>query len=465
MKVGTLFTLQKIPVTQSHASRNTLNFNRLAMRSLFLISFTLVAATAFGQPGWNWPEDETLKEQAKEKQAYYKIQAQLDDQNATFNTLQWLYQNNPELNPSIYIDGAKTLGIILKDEKDPERKTRLQDSLLWMYDQRVTYFGKEEKVVDRKAYDAFKQFYRNRSRYPQLLELYQKNFELNGNDVSDFNLIPYMTLAKFYYEWQPETMTGEMVLEIHSQVSDALVHKMANGGKTEKLKKDQDKVDALLTSLDGVLSCDFIGEKLVPRLEADPTDINTAKKIFKYSLQAKCTSEAYFTTAGEIVYADNPTHNLAKALGDKYASAEDYDKAHEYYDKGIELAEVEEEKYDLYLNKANAYYKTGNKSQARATAYKASSINPNAPEPFNLIGNLYFGSFQDCKEGKSKVKDRAVFIAAQIMYKKAGNEAQMTAASEQFPSIEDIFNENYEEGDEVEIGCWINTSVSVERRP
>jgi len=172
----------------------------------------MTAFVLHAQPGWNWPEDEKLQEQAKEKQAYYKIQAQLDDQNATFNTLQWLYKNNPELNPSIYIDGAKTLGIILKEEADAERKSRLQDSILWMYDQRIAYFGGEAKVIDRKAYDAFKQFYRNPSRYPMLLELYQKNYELNGNNVSDFNLIPYMTLAKFYYERAPETMTGEMVL-------------------------------------------------------------------------------------------------------------------------------------------------------------------------------------------------------------------------------------------------------------
>ena len=111
-----------------------------------------------------------------------------------------------------------------------------------MYDQRIKYFGDEAKVIDRKAYDAFKQFYRYPARYPMLLELYQKNFEMNGNDVADFNLIPYMTLAKFYYERSPEVMTGEMVLEIHSQVSEALAYKLANGAKPDKVKKDLDKI-------------------------------------------------------------------------------------------------------------------------------------------------------------------------------------------------------------------------------
>ncbi len=429
-----------------------------------LIIFSLATSSLYAQEGWNWPEDESLRDDAKEKQAYYKIQAQLDDQNATFNTLQWLYKNNPELNASIYIDGAKTLGIILKDEGDAERKTRLQDSLLWMYDQRINYFGNEAKVIDRKAYDAFKQFYRIPSRYPMLLELYQKNFELNGNDVSAFNLIPYMTLAKFYFEKSPENMTGEMVLEIHNQVSEVLAYKLSNGAKPDKTKKDQDKVDALLTSLEGILTCEFIEGNLVPRLTANPEDLNTAKKIFKYSLQAKCTDQPYFTMAGELVYAESPSFNLAKALGDRYAKAEDYNKAHTFFDNSLQLTNDNKEKFEALLNKANIYYKTGDKINARTTAYKASALNPGRPEPYNLIGNLYFGSYEECKEGKSRVIDRAVFIAAEIMYTKASNEVQIQASKEQFPSIEDIFNENYEEGDEVDIKCWINTSVPVKRR-
>ena len=95
---------------------------------------------------------------------------------------------------------------------------------------------------------------------------------------------------------------------------------------------------------------------------------------------------------------------------------------------------------------------------------KASTFDTQSKAPFNLVGNLYFTSFADCKGGESKVLDRAIFIAAYDMYQKAGNSAQMAAAKEQFPSIEDIFNENYQEGQEVTLECWINTSVKLARR-
>ena len=89
---------------------------------------------------------------------------------------------------------------------------------------------------------------------------------------------------------------------------------------------------------------------------------------------------------------------------------------------------------------------------------------PREVEPYNLIGNLYYGSFQDCAGYKSKVQDRLVFIAAYEMYKKAGNGAQMKACEEQFPSAEEIFSENLKEGEQMSTGCWIDKTVTISKR-
>ena len=86
--------------------------------------------TSIAQGEWNWPEDEELQSQAREKEAYYKIQTQLEDLDGTFGTLMWLYTNNPELNPSIYINGAKVIQDIIKKEESKERISIMEDSLL-----------------------------------------------------------------------------------------------------------------------------------------------------------------------------------------------------------------------------------------------------------------------------------------------------------------------------------------------
>jgi len=74
-------------------------------------------------------------------------------------------------------------------------------------------------------------------------------------------------------------------------------------------------------------------------------------------------------------------------------------------------------------------------------------------------------SYEDCKGGVSRVQDRAVFLAAYEMYKKAGNSKMMQLAKAQFPSMEEIFELSLKEGETLRVGCWINETVTIQRRP
>ena len=98
-------------------------------------------------------------------------------------------------------------------------------------------------------------------------------------------------------------------------------------------------------------------------------------------------------------------------------------------------------------------------------ANQAISAQSSNKAAYELIGDLYFGSFADCKAGESKVDDRAVYLVAYDMYEKAGNSKKMAATRAQFPSIEEIFTEDKQEGGSVSVGCWIGRSTTIRRRP
>lgn len=436
------------------------------MKNLIIALFAInISTIAIAQDGWNWPEDPDAKSIALEKQAFYKVSIGLENWSDASAALYWLFKNNPELNPSIYIDGAKVFEELAKSSSDPAQTKSWQDSILWTYDQRIQYFDGEADVVERKAYAAFKMYYKKPAMFGFLDELYARAYELNGTNISSFNLIPYMTLAKYYYQIKPDEMTAEKVLDIHEMISEAITAKKESGEFSKnRAKKEQDKADALLSSIEGLLNCEFIENMLVPKLEADPSDLNTAKKIFSYSLKAKCSDQPYFTKAGEVLFEDNPTYELANALGNKYLVADKNEDALRFYLNALELSEDKEDKYETHVNLAKANSKLGRKNEARTSAYNALEVMPGAAEPYNILGNLYFTSYESCKGGESRVLDRAPFILAYEMYQKAGNTAQLQASKEQFPSIEEIFNEGYEEGAEVSIGCWIQKTVKLMRR-
>ena len=73
-------------------------------------------------------------------------------------------------------------------------------------------------------------------------------------------------------------------------------------------------------------------------------------------------------------------------------------------------------------------------------------------------------SYEDCKGGKSRVNDRLVFIAAYNMYRRAWLGDKASQAKAQFPSMEEIFNENLEVGESLNTGCWINENVTLSKR-
>ena len=434
------------------------------MKYLISLFFLTTALSTHAQNDWKWPVEEAKFKMAQEKQAYYKVLMGQDKYAEALSVLRWLYVNNAELNPSIYIDGTKCAEEVMKATNDDLRTGQLQDSALWMYDMRIKYWGNEASVLDRKVYSAFKYFYKSPKRYPELIALLDITFSANGAGISTFNILPYMTVAKYGYEWKLIEMSGDKVYDIHSTLSDIMDEKEKAG---EDMTDTRNKVDALLSSVDGgkLLSCEYIEQNLVPRLKANPTDIGTAKKIFAFSLQAKCSDQDYFLEAAEVMVKESPDFKLLKVLGDKWLASGDYSKASEFYGKALPLAKSNQDKYDLYISLSKAAAKLGQLTKARGYAYDALNVSPNEKEPYNVIGNLYYNSFNECAGKEDIVKDRAVYIAAYNMYQKAGNASLMKAAEAQFPSSEEIFTQNYNEGDQIAVGCWINEKVTIKKRP
>ncbi|MFT4737228.1 MAG: tetratricopeptide (TPR) repeat protein [Paraglaciecola sp.] len=432
------------------------------IRTLLLSSFLLFSAIAYSQPGWNWPTEPNQLAKAQEKQAFSRVSMQLENYQDALGALVWLYKNNPDLNKSIYIDGTGAIEKIIGNIDDTDRIGVLTDSLLMLFDMRIEYFGEEEDVMNRKAYAAFKQYYTKPAKYPVLVSLYNGAYALNPKGLAAYNITPYMTLAKYYFQRNPEEMKAEMVLDIYDKISFTIDAQMSSNAS--RMKKEQEKIDALLNSLGEIITCDYIAEKLVPKLNANPNALEMAKKIYNYSLRAKCTDEVYFLVAADQVLKSEPAYDLCSTLGKKNLQAGNLDQAIKYFIQAESLSDKPEDKYDAYVDLALSYTKQEQKSKARAAAYEAISLRPGDKKAFDLVGNLYFTSFTTCKAGESIVRDRSIFIAAYEMYEKAGNADQMRACKEQFPSIEEIFNEGLQVGQEITIDCWVGETVKLARR-
>ncbi len=422
----------------------------------------VIFSSASAQNGWNWGEQVDI---AKERNAMYTDAFKAKNYAVALEPLNWLLENTPDLNPSIYINGVKVYEGLAKQETDPAKKEEYIQTGLDLHDKRIQYFGKEGQVMERKAIFAYSFYQKNREKYPYLFEIYTKVFGLRGDKMNRGNLVAYMNTV-YKYRFAGGDLSDEEVINIYSAISEALANQRKNADEAGKKKIDNsiDTVDKLLTATKVEISCEFVETRLGPKLD-ETGDPNMARKIFGLLLKGKCLESPYALKSAEIVQNDEPTYGIAKFMAQKNSSEGNDDEAIRLFEEAANLTDDNNEKAEVFVSVAKIQSRKGQKSSARNSARRALSFDPSYSEAYKLIGDLYMSSFEQCAGGVSKVDDRAIFIAAYDQYRRAGNSQSMTNAKAQFPSIEEIFNEGKEEGESITIGCWINTTVKLERRP
>ncbi len=287
--------------------------------------------------------------------------------------------------------------------------------------------------------------------------------ELNGNKTFDTNILNYFRLVQ--KQKKKGNLTDEQVLAVYEELTGILDAQIAaKPEKAEKINKKKSQIDDILAKT-VVVDCDFIQKNLGPKYTA-AQNVKLAKRIYTLSIANKCISNDLFEKVSYFILEKEPTSTGYKQLGNiQYLKQKKYSKASESYTKALELATESDEKGDILLLLAKLSSAQGKKSSSRDYAHQAIALGYKTSECYILIGNLYMGSFQQCIEKGNPVKNRSIYIAAYEQYKKAGNVAKMNAAKAQFPSMEEIFNQNKTVGDKINTGCWVNETVTLDKRP
>ncbi len=434
---------------------------RMMTRLLLLAVVALQGFNAQAQCGdWKFPEDKATFD---EKNVLYNDALRGDNFKAAQAPHQWILQNAPDVNDAIYINGEKIYKGLIDAEKGEERKKVLIDSLMLMYDMRLKYTpcGKEADIAARKAYNAYRYNVRNRSELENILKLYDEAYKLNGKKLPYYMLLPYMSVVQYNVKYL-KNLSEDQILEQYDKIMEVVDYQIENeksSDRVEKLKGYKSSIDGILVGLVNI-DCNFVKEKLAPKFKEDPSDLKLAKKIFGFMLNGKCTDDPLWLETGEVILANEPDYGIAKALGVKFKAAGDKVKAEKYFNQALEITEDPSNKADMYIQIGNL--KSG--PAARDYFRKALSVDPSKKEAYAAIGYLYYSSFENCAGKEDWVKDRAVFIAAYDMFKRAGNTSMMSKAKEAFPSKEEVFTYNYTAGDKITVGCWIGETVTIQTR-
>jgi len=448
--------------------RKKMNMKKSVLCGVLIIAFAITSISSFGQcKTWKWPEDGTLKAKAEESISLYTDYQKNGEFQKAIIPLNWLLTTLPDLNTSIYINGADIYDKLADKEKDPARKKILVDSLMLMYDLRIKYCGEEASVINRKALSAYKYNLNTVGKEAEVLALFDKVFELNGNNVMDGTLIPYLQTVRMV-KLKLKNLTDEQILQRYDKVieiTDAKIKKAQSEGKPiDKYvgyKSDADKILISIVKVD----CDFVRKNLAPKFKQNPADIGLAKKIFSFMLQGGCTDDPLWLESGEAIHnGGEKDYGLAKNLGKGYYRMDKFDKAEFYFKEALEIATTASDKADMLILLGSNESRKGSKTSARELFRQAIAADSGNKEAYEKIGDLYSNSFSECSKKESYAEDRLVYLAAYEMYAKAGNQQKMAQAKGQFPSTTELFELNWNEGEVKKVGCWINEAVTLKTR-
>ncbi|ERM84028.1 hypothetical protein P872_00540 [Rhodonellum psychrophilum GCM71 = DSM 17998] len=429
------------------------------------VKFALAGLLIFAAAGvaqaqdWNWPTDEKKEAKAREYNAAYTDYMKSEQFVEATKPLNWLLVNTPDLNESIYINGVTIYNSAATAATDAAQKRVYQDSVMTVFDLRKTNFDNETKWIENKAYYGY-QFYRDdKTKLADAVATYDRAFEVNGT-INPAYTAAYFDLVRRHYLLN-KAYTAEEVLAIHDKLTVLLEEAEAKGLDVATPKSN---VEALLVAME-LIDCDYINNTLGPRLTADRTNMILAQQIFRYSLQYKCLSTDAFALALELIDIDNPTFSTSQVRAMRFMQNREYDKAQPLLEKALKLAENDTQKAEVYMDLSKVHAQAGRKGAARSSALDAAKVDPTRnSDAWALIGQLYMGSFNDCKGGVSRAKDYSIYIAAYNAFQRAGDSKGMADARARFPSKEELFTEGLQVGESISTGCWIGENVTLATR-
>jgi len=435
--------------------------------SITLMGTTRLQAQCKGDYGSDRPT-------AEAKLALYSDDFNVKKYRQAIPPLQWLLTNAPKVSSNIYKHGVDIYDSLARAEKDPAKKQVYVDSIMLIFDLRIKNCGDEATVVNRKATSMFKFNYNNKAKLGEVLAMFDKAYELQGNNMQDPSLEQYMKTVQLHSKFNKGSMTDDQILEKYDRIMAVIEVKTkeytaANNAKSLKsLEGIRKKVDDHLADSPVEFTCAKVKMLLEPKFRQNPTDKTLAMKIFKFMLKDKCTDDPLWLEAGELIKDNEPKDfALIKNLGVKHLSNGNIQRAEELIKEAMQVADASksaEQKSEALMYLGTIEIRKGNKVGARGYLIQAGASDKANKEAYSKLGDLYYNSFDDCAKRQNRAEDRLVYIAAYEMYQRAGDAQSMAKARAQFPSVEEIFELNWKKGEQHKVGCWINEMVSLQTR-
>ena len=419
----------------------------------------------------------------------------------------WLkvYQTCPAAQKATFVYGPKIVETKIKSTTDPIEKQQYINLLIELYDGRMTYFpSNNSKYLGSNGYllsEKAAKFYKyNKDSIEKTIELFDAAYLVAGNDM-----FPSQINAYFFANTKifPVTKDWDRLLEVYNNAINVIEYnsmiysnEIAKlSGKADSLelsskeKKSLKKSERNLESygkvqsniekaLSPLLTCEKLAviynEEKFNEHQDDVEWLKRAAKMLQKEREgedgemASCTDNPVFLLIAERLYSLEPSASAARSMAKLGVRNSDWAMAKKYYTEAIDQEEDLRKTADDYMGLAYVNNKMGAMSSSKSNCLKAGQLRKDWGNPYLYLATLYADAAGQC--GSNAVEKNAVYWAAinKLSYARsidptiADKASKLIAAySAAVPDKGVAFQLGFKEGDQINIGCWINETVSV----
>lgn len=390
----------------------------------------------------------------------------------------------PKVSQNMYIKGINLLKRRMKaavKAKDNTAALALRDSVFQFYDLRIEHFPSTSKkpdngceVLARKAMDWTSLNKRDaRAARPMFEEAIAcLEDKADAAVLNGYYALLVEALNEADSAEAKETAIGDLLNE-YLRLSDFIeVGRQrelaaADSSAAEKYASTQKNLDEIFVQ---VANCEDMVPVLTKKLEAAPEDVDIKKKTLRLLNEKGCTDNDIFLPIAEAVYAVDKNADAAYSIGIQLSKKGDYAAALPYFEESVNLCD-DCPKLARNLMKAGQVAKNaGQVSKCLSYARKAAKSDPGNGEPYLLIGDAIASMIGSCSD--SPLQGREVYWLAADYYQRAKTvdsevaskaNTKIAQVKKQYPSVDDLFTFGIDEGKEITVKCFGETTKA--RKP
>lgn len=384
----------------------------------------------------------------------------------------YLFDKAPRITENLYIHGTKMYRYLIKKADGEERKQELIDTLMMVYDKRLTYFpttssgvSQEGKILGYKGVD----LYRFRpDKVDKVYNILKESVEKRGVNSQSAVLVYYFRTA--IQKVKNDEADKMLIVNTYDEISQIIdknleKYKDSNSRYYNMWKTVQGNIE---NSFEPWASCKDLTSIYQQKYNDDPENQDLLKKITNLLDKKGCTDTRLYFDAMTSLFKADSTGDVAMDLARMNIDKKDYEKAAGYLKDATQLFESDVDKADAYklLAKVDMFLKKY--PTARENAYKALELIPKDGSLYIMIGDMYAASAKKC--GDNDLTSRVAYWAAVDKYIKAKNidptvadqaNKKINEYTKYFPKKETIFFHDLNQGDKYKVECWINETTTV----